>query len=177
MAAGATTVCVPAIMVRVNSQVVVRRFEPARDAESLENLVVDQQNFHRDLEPSWPRGEAIVTDYLTYLETACAVHNGAIFLAEAGGHPAGFVCVVASTRGESPDDPASFAWIHDIFVSPEHRRHGVASLLMVEAERFARSQGARVMRLGVLDRNGHARAFYAKSGFREYTHVLTKRLD
>jgi GNAT superfamily N-acetyltransferase len=83
---------------------------------------------------------------------------------------------VATTRGESPEDPAPFAWIHDIFVKPEHRRRGVASVLMAEAERFARSQGARVLRLGVLDRNENARAFYVRHEFHEHSHVLTKTL-
>jgi GNAT superfamily N-acetyltransferase len=84
--------------------------------------------------------------------------------------------VVAATRGESPEDPAPFAWIHDIFVKPEHRRQGVASVLMAEAERFARSHGARLLRLGVLDRNENARAFYVRHEFRALAHVLTKAL-
>lgn len=164
-------------MIGVKTHIVVRRFDPAQDAESLKKCVIDQQNFHRALEASWPSGEAIVADYLTYLEKACADHRGAIFMADYAEQPAGFVCVVASTRGESPDDPAPFAWVHDIFVRPEHRQHGVASSLMAEAERFARSEGSRVIRLGVLDRNDQARAFYARHGFREYTHVLTKTLE
>jgi GNAT superfamily N-acetyltransferase len=164
-------------MIDVEAQVVVRRFDPARDAESLRNCIIDHQNFHRNIEPSWPSGDAIIRDYLTYLDKECAVHNGCIIMAEYADQTAGFVCVVASTRGESPDDPAPFAWIHDIFVKPEHRRRGVASMLMTEAEGFARSQGARLLRLGVLDRNEHARAFYVRRGFREYAHVLTKTLE
>ena len=160
----------------VKTRLVVRRFDPARDAESLRNCIIDHQNFHRSLEPSWPSGDAIVSDYMTYLDTECAVHNGCIIMAEYAEQTVGFVCVVASTRGESPEDPAPFAWIHDIFVKPEHRRRGVASVLMAEAERFARSEGARVLRLGVLDRNEIARAFYVRHEFREHAHVLTKIL-
>ena len=159
------------------TRVDIRRFDAARDAESLRELVIDQQNVHRALEPSWPDGDSIVSDYLTYLETECAVHNGCIIMAHCGDQVAGFVCVVATTRGESPDDPAPFAWIHDLYVKPEHRGRDVASLLMADAERFARSEGAHVLRLGVLDRNERARGFYAKQGFREYTHVLTKPLE
>ena len=163
-------------MIDVKTQTVVRRFDPARDAASLRNCIIDHQNFHRSLEPSWPSGDAVVSDYMTYLETECAAHNGCIIMAEYAEQTAGFVCVVASTRGESPEDPAPFAWIHDIFVKPEHRRRGVASVLMAEAERFARSQGARLLRLGVLDRNEIARAFYVRREFREHAHVLTKTL-
>jgi ribosomal protein S18 acetylase RimI-like enzyme len=161
----------------VKTQIVVRRFDPTRDAESLRSCIIDHQNFHRSLEPSWPSGDAMIGDYMAYLEAECAVHNGCIIMADYVEQTAGFVCVVASTRGESPEDPAPFAWIHDIFVKPEHRRRGVASILMAEAERFARSQGARVLRLGVLDRNEHARALYVKHGFREHAHALTKHIE
>ena len=50
-------------------------------------------------------------------------------------------------------------------------------MLMAAAERFARGEGAHVLRLGVLDKNEAARRFYARQGFGEQAHVLTKRLD
>ena len=164
-------------MIDLKTRVVIRRFDPARDAQSLRECVIDQQNFHRSIEPSWPDGDAIVRDYLTYLDTECAVHNGCIIMAHCGEQAAGFVCVVATTRGESPEDPAPFAWIHDLYVKPEHRRRGVASMLMAEAERFARGEGAHLLRLGVLDGNERARRFYERHGFREHAHVLTKSLE
>ena len=160
----------------MRARIIVRQFDPARDAESLRTCLIDQQNVHRGIEPSWPSGDAIVSDYLTYLETECAVHDGCIFMAEHADETVGFVCVVASTRGGAPDDPAPFAWIYDVFVKAGHRRRGVAGMLMAEAERFASSRGARQLRLGVLDRNEPARAFYARHGFRDYTRVLTKTL-
>ena len=160
----------------MKSRVVIRRFDRARDAQLLRECVVDQQNFHRGIEPSWPDGDSIVRDYMAYLDTECAVHNGCIIMALCGAEALGFVCVVATTRGESPDDPTPFAWIYDLYVKPEHRRRGVASRLMAEAERFARGEGAQSLRLGVLDRNERARRFYVRHGFREYTHVLTKPL-
>jgi GNAT superfamily N-acetyltransferase len=161
----------------VRAQIVVRPFDPSRDAESLRSCIIEHQDFHRSLEPTWPSGDAIVSEYETYLKTECAAHNGCILMAEYAERIAGFVCVVASTRGESPEDPEPLAWVHDIFVKAEHRRHGVASMLMAEAERFARSQGALRLRLGVLDRNEHARAFYVRQGFIEHAHVLTKTLE
>jgi ribosomal protein S18 acetylase RimI-like enzyme len=114
---------------------------------------------------------------MTYLVTECGVHNGCIIMAQCGEQAAGFVCVVATTRGESPEDPSPFAWIHELYVKPEHRRRGVASMLMAEAERFARGEGAHVLRLGVLDRNEGARSFYVRHGFGEHAHVLTKPLE
>jgi ribosomal protein S18 acetylase RimI-like enzyme len=164
-------------MIDQKTRVVIRRFDAARDAESLRECVIDQQNVHRNVEPSWPDGDAIVGAYVTYLETDCAAHNGCILMAHCGKLAVGFVCVVATMRGESPDDPAPFAWIHDIYVKPEQRGRGVANMLMVEAERFARGERAQVLRLGVMDGNVRARRFYGRHGFREYTHVLTKHLE
>jgi len=159
------------------TQIVIRPFDAARDEQSLRECLIEQQNFHRRLEPAWPDGQAIVGAYMTYLETECAAHNGCILMAHCGEQAAGFVCVVAATRGESPEDPAPLAWVHELYVKPEHRRRGVASRLMAAAERFAGGEGARVLRLGVQDRNAGARRFYTKQGFAEHAHVLTKSLE
>jgi GNAT superfamily N-acetyltransferase len=160
----------------MQTQVVVRRFDPARDAEVLRTCIVDQQDFHRSMEPSWPGGQAVAADYLAHLETTCSVHDGCILMADCDGETCGFVCVAASTPGSGPDDPAPCAWIFDLFVKPAYRRRHVASALMAEAERFARSHGAQTLRLGVQARNGPARVFYGKLGFRDYSYVLTKSL-
>jgi ribosomal protein S18 acetylase RimI-like enzyme len=154
----------------------IRQYDRARDAALLRALSVEHQDFSRSLEPSWPEGRAVVDDYVAFLEKECAAHDGCVLLAEAEGAVVGFVCVVATTRGDSPDDPAIFAWIHDIFVRPAHRRRGVARALMAAAESFARSRGAKELRLGVIDRNETARGMYRALGFRDYTRVLTKPL-
>lgn len=159
------------------TQILIRRFDPARDAEVLRACIIDQQDVHRGMEPSWPSGESVVADYQAHLETACAVHDGCILMADCAGQAAGFACIAASMTGESPDNPAPCAWIFDVFVKPDCRRRGVASALMAEAERFARSRGAHTLRLGVQARNEHARAFYASCGFRDYACVLTKSLE
>jgi ribosomal protein S18 acetylase RimI-like enzyme len=157
--------------------VVIRSYDPVSDLDALRACIIEQQEFHRGLESSWPEGQAIINDYVKYLETECTVHNGRVMVAEYSGELVGFVCVVASTHSGSPDDPAAFAWIHDIFVKPAHRRRHVATSLMVEAESFARARGARLLRLGVLARNEGARMFYRQRGFRDYVSVLTKPLD
>jgi GNAT superfamily N-acetyltransferase len=161
----------------VSAPLVIRRFDATRDAASLRQCIVDHQDFHRRIETSWPDGETIAADYVAYLHAQCAAHNGCIFMAYCGDLAAGFVCVVASTRNESPDDPAPYAWIQDIYVPAAFRRQQVATRLMAEAERFARAEGATVLRLGVLDGNSAARRFYERRGFREHTHVLTKLLE
>ena len=157
-------------------RVSVRAYDATRDTEALRACIVEHQDFHRDLEPAWPGGASIVDDYVAYLEAQCSAHDGRVFLAERDGAVIGFVCAAAFVRNDSPDDPAPFAWVHDIFVKPAHRRQGVATALMAEAESFVRARGAKELRLGVLDRNVNARALYQVRGFRDYTRVLTKPL-
>lgn len=161
----------------MEARLIVRPYDPVRDAQALRDCVIEHQDFHRAVEPSWPEGQAIVDRYITYLEAQCAAHDGRVMIAEWRGAVVGFACVVASTRGESPDDPSTFAWVHDVFVKPAHRRLGVARMLMAEAESFSRARGARLLRLGVLNGNTGARAFYRGQGFRDYVRVLTKALD
>ena len=108
-------------MIDQKMKTAVRRFDAARDAEAFRQCVVEQQDFHRTIEPSWPSGEAIAEDYLAYLHAECSAHNGCIFMAACGEHVAGFICVVAATRNEAPDDPAPFAQIHDVYVKPAYR--------------------------------------------------------
>jgi ribosomal protein S18 acetylase RimI-like enzyme len=161
----------------VGSEVTVRPYDPARDLDALRALNVEHQDFSRSLEPSWPEGKTVVDDYVAFLERDIAARDGAIFVAEVDETIAGFVCVVSRLRGDSPDDPAVFAWIHDIFVRPAHRRRGVATALMDAAASFVRSRGARELRLGVLDRNAPARVLYQRLGFRDYLRVLSRPLE
>jgi GNAT superfamily N-acetyltransferase len=156
--------------------ITVRSYDPARDLDALRTLNVEHQDFSRSLEPSWPEGKAVVDDYVAYLGREVAARGGAIFIAEGDGTVAGFICVVSATRGDSPDDPAVYAWVHDLYVRPEHRRRGVATALMTAAETFVKSRGARELRLGVIDRNEGAHTLYQRLGFRDYVRVLTKLL-
>jgi ribosomal protein S18 acetylase RimI-like enzyme len=161
----------------VGAEVTVRPYDPARDREALRALNVEHQDFSRSLEPSWPEGKAVVEDYVAYLDREVTTRDGAVFMAEVDGAIAGFICVVSATRGDSPDDPAVFAWVHDLFVRPAYRRRGVATALMTAAESFVQSRGARELRLGVINRNTNARVLYERLGFRDYTRTLTKPIS
>ena len=62
------------------------------------------------------------------------------------------------------------AWIlHDLFVSPAHRRHGVAESLLDAVHTRARAAGACEVVLSTAHENTAAQALYAKHGYREDT--------
>lgn len=176
MTAGAGAIMLCIVTGASDSPATIRPYDAAHDREALGACVIEQQDFHRGLESSWPEGHAIVDRYVRYLEDQSAAHDGRILVAEQAGDIVGFISVASSTQGESPDDPATYAWIHDVFVKATHRRRGLARRLMAEAESFARARGARQLRLGVLSSNQSARAMYRELGFREYVNVLSKGL-
>ena len=154
----------------------IRPYEPVRDAEALRVCLVEHQEFHRALEPSWPEGAAIVEDYVAYLERVCAKRDGQILIAERDHDVIGFACVAPTLRSDSPDDPGPYAWLFEVYVKAPHRARGVGTALIGGAEAFARSRGAKEMRLAVLERNEGARAVYRARGFRDYTRLLVKPL-
>lgn len=65
------------------------------------------------------------------------------------------------------------AWVEELFVSPDHRQHGVGRSLMDEAERWAREQEARYVALA----SRRAADFYAALGYDESATFFRKLLD
>jgi predicted N-acetyltransferase YhbS len=89
---------------------------------------------------------------------AGAFADHAVIVAETGGTLVG--CVLATRQGEN-------LYVGRIAVRPDFRRHGIAGRLLAEAERHARTTGARALTLGVrVALPGNFR-FFAAHGFRE----------
>lgn len=55
--------------------------------------------------------------------------------------------------------------LHVLGVSPEYQRRGIATQMVLEAIRIARSQRQRVLRLDVMDTNLPAQKLYSRIGF------------
>ena len=156
--------------------VTIRPYDPARDARAWRACLIEQQDFHRALEPHWPPGHAIIDDYQRHLLDLCARLDGGVLLAEHDGVVVGFACVFTNASTDSPDDPSPFAFLAEIYVKAPSRGQGVGTALMAEAEAFVRARGAKELRLAVLERNGDARAVYRARGFRDYSRTLIKPL-
>jgi ribosomal protein S18 acetylase RimI-like enzyme len=83
---------------------------------------------------------------------------------------------VGMIRVERATPPDLFG-IYSLWVDPAHRRTGLAARLLGEAERWARSVGARRTELFVADTAGPALGLYERSGYRPSGRVDDPRDD
>ena len=115
--------------------------------------------------------------YLAFLLDRCERCSGKVFVAEVDDSVVGFVSVLAKVLPEEPDeDQAEYAYIADLVVLPSYRQQGLGRTLLQRAEAFARGRGAKILRVGVLEKNRLASDLYHKVGFADYHVQLIKRL-
>jgi len=66
--------------------------------------------------------------------------------------------------------------INAVFVNPESRQRGIATLLVKEALRYASEQGCQEADLNVLFNNDKAKGLYKKLGFKVFRYELRMKL-
>jgi ribosomal protein S18 acetylase RimI-like enzyme len=155
----------------------LRDYVADRDSARLRYCLIELQNSERELEPGKPEGSTIADEYLERMFDRCRKWDGKVFVADVSGQVVGFVCVWAKIPPEEPDDdPSEYAFVSDLVVLSGHRRRGVGRELLAMAERYARSRGARSLRIGVLARNKTARHLYGSAGFSDYKVEMEKPL-
>lgn len=95
-----------------------------------------------------------------YIRSLRRHSHAAVFVAEADGTIVGRLSVARDPH------PAS-AHVADVglMVDQEHRRHGMGTALMLEAERWAREAGVRKLELHVFPYNEAAIALYESLGY------------
>lgn len=117
-------------------------------------------------------------DYQSVLNSiteSMAQDNWHALVACADGVPAGYVLFYIRDYAENPFRYA-YRGVHidQIAVLEEYQRQHVGSLLMDEVERFARSRNISRLELTYWDKNTEAGSFYAKRGFVNGLHFITK---
>jgi ribosomal protein S18 acetylase RimI-like enzyme len=156
----------------------VRELESSRDAQALADLMTTLQNYERRFDPGMPEGSAMVQSYLELMLARCGKWDGKVFVAEEAGKVVGFVCVWAHVPSEEPDDdPSEFAFVSDLVVEPANRHRGAGRALITAAEDYARTRGARRIRLRVFARNKTARGFYESMNYLEREIELEKSVE
>lgn len=96
--------------------------------------------------------------------TGCEAPDGKIwFVATLDGRAVGMLSI-------NTDDRAQWAWVGDLYVTPAHRRRGIATRLMYAASTEARELGVLGMACAISRNNEASRALFEGHGF---THVWT----
>jgi ribosomal protein S18 acetylase RimI-like enzyme len=151
----------------------------AADAAGLRRCLIVLQDFERDLDNRLRVGEAVADAYIADMLADCKVHSGKVLVAEVDGDGviAGFVAVQAKVlQDEIDEETYEVAYISDVVVLPEYRGRGIGRALLQQAEAFARAQGARWLRIGVLSKNHAAVRLYRHAGFGDRLLILEKTL-
>jgi len=155
---------------------VIRDYQ-RNDEDAVRACVVALQNFERTIEPRLRPGETMAEEYLAQLVKRGREADGRIFVAQDGDAVVGFVSVLArESFTELDDPPGTFAVVTDLVVRESHRHRGIGRQLLQRAESFARSAGARELRIGVLTRNAVARQLYLTADFAPYHEIFSKPL-
>ena len=129
----------------------------------------DQQRFMA------PRGDP-EAGYAWFLGSQLKEDDVAVFVAEQSGSIVGYV--YAGLEPQSWKELREAAgFIHDVVVSPEAQRHGVASALIEAACDWFRSIGAPRVVLWTAEKNEVAQRLFTRLGFRRTMIEMTKELE
>ncbi len=144
---------------------------PAADADlpAVLDMVEAICAMHRGLDPARFDFLPDIRDrYARWLPQRSADSRSVYLVAEVGGKPAGFI--VASVLPEIPIYTRdSYAWVHDLWVEPQHRGTGLGLALARECVARFSAMGVRHIRLETARANAPARNLFAQLGFRETT--------
>ncbi len=155
---------------------IIRRASEA-DVPALGKLGASLLLLHHGLDPD--RFMAPPADpeagYAWFLGTQLKEADAAVFVAERGGAVIGYVYAALEPQSwKELRDEAGF--IHDVVVSEEARRLGIAGTLIDKACEWLRSIGARRVVLWTAEKNEGAQRLFTRVGFRRTMIEMTREL-
>lgn len=158
-------------------EIIIRRALEA-DYDPVCRLLDEIDRLHRQRLPyifRRPVGPVREWDYFAGL---LADEDVGIFLAELAGELVGFIHVLVAQAREFPIFvPRRFAIVDNLVVTESFRHLGIGSLLMEEAENWAREHGLTAIELTVYEFNQGAIALYEKMGYETLSRKMSKSLD
>jgi GNAT superfamily N-acetyltransferase len=107
-------------------------------------------------------GEA---SFMQFFEAELAREEAVLLVAEVASMPVGYA-FVRIEAASLEDLRGTGAWLHDIYVAPNMRAHGIGRRRIEAAFDAARSLGSTSLMLGVSPRNASGRALFDRMGFR-----------
>ncbi|MGI9287457.1 MAG: GNAT family N-acetyltransferase [Pseudomonadales bacterium] len=138
------------------------------DFGQIRERLIELQDYERQIDARMPSGETIADSYFSEMLKNCKAHLGQILVAEVDDLIVGYVTVLAKTSsGEIDDGDIEYGLIYDLVVKDKWRGNALGRKLIEASETFAKTNGARWLRLSVLAQNRSARALYSSIGFSE----------
>ena len=145
------------------------------DAEELsrlwEDFMQELASIDSRFEPSDDALRRWKNDFRGWLDS----DSRTLFVAEPAGSLIGFLSM---ERSYAPPIYRAVpeATVTEVFVTPTHRRRGVARSLLVEAKRWCTDRGVERIRLEILSSNDNALTFFGGEGTHAFTQTLLLEL-
>jgi len=157
--------------------VIVREYR-VEDKPLLHSLAI--QNY-ASLMPEGPSVETTADGAEVYFEHILQMQGsgkGFVFVAEKNDDLLGFVCLLAPVNPvEGGSDEAPYGFMSDLYVVPEDRKQGIATLLNAQVEKQMLALGITQLALRVAANNTTAREFYRRTSYSEQFVVMSKKIS
>ncbi len=151
----------------MSSEVAIRPAAPG-DVELIHALIVELATYERAPE------QVIGTSEMLGYELFGPRPSAEALIAELAGEPVGFA-LFHGTFSTWECRPG--IWLEDLYVPPEHRRHGVGGALLAELARITVQRGCARLEWTALNWNAPALDFYAKLGAQQMSEWVNHRLE
>ena len=156
---------------------VIREYR-LEDAERIKACIIELQDFCKQIDQQIADGRTVADKYFEFLLRQCAETDGTLFLAESDHQVVGMVCVFARVQSEAADEEDyEYAYVSDLVVLASNRNQRIGRSLLKRAEDYARSKGAKLLRINVHAANAVARDLYLGYGFKEKVVIMQKEIE
>jgi GNAT superfamily N-acetyltransferase len=160
----------------MGNRVIVRAYRSG-DQDRVKQCIIELQDFERVLEPDRVEGERVAERNFQELQEEHNQNTGKMFVAEIEEEVVGFINIRFEHESQTYlSSLVDYAYISDLVVLQAHRGRGIGTILLQQAEDFARQHGATDLKIQVLARNQQATDVYLRAGFRPYEITLLKHL-
>jgi GNAT superfamily N-acetyltransferase len=131
------------------------------------------QQFENPIEPDRRVDGRVAEEY--FAEIPALLAKGAAFIAEEAGKPLGWGLVYRDNNEVYVvEDERTIAYVRELYVDAGARGRGIGRMLISACEDWARTQGLKVVMIGVLPGNERAQKIYRNAGFSPYALQLRK---
>lgn len=153
-----------------------------RDRPALDHLMATLQDHERGLDPAMLAPAAgMASPHMAHLLEAATRTGGIALIAEDAQTQATLGMLIGLIETDDGafliEEARRVGRITDLVVTAAARGRGIGTALIRAAESHFRALGLRYVHIGVLARNTAAQAVYGAAGYRDWLHLMVRRLD